>query len=59
MSDGYVDQFGGDTGGKFKSIRFKNLLLSIQDKTMAEQNAILGRTFNNGREILTRWMMSS
>jgi serine phosphatase RsbU (regulator of sigma subunit)/sugar lactone lactonase YvrE len=46
MSDGYVDQFGGDTGGKFKSIRFKNLLLSIQDKTMAEQNAILGRTFN-------------
>ncbi|MCD4792137.1 MAG: SpoIIE family protein phosphatase [Bacteroidales bacterium] len=46
MSDGFVDQFGGDTGGKFKSIRFKKLLLSFQDKTMEEQNHILGRTFN-------------
>ena len=46
FSDGYVDQFGGDTGGKFKSVRFKNLLLSFQDKTMEEQKHILGRTFN-------------
>jgi len=46
LSDGYVDQFGGDTGGKFKSVRFQQMLLSFQDKSMEEQNHILGRTFN-------------
>jgi serine phosphatase RsbU (regulator of sigma subunit) len=46
FSDGYVDQFGGDTGGKFKSVRFKNMLLSFQDKSMEEQKVILERTFN-------------
>ncbi len=45
FSDGYVDQFGGDTGGKFKSRRFQAMLLSFQDKTMEEQKHILGRTF--------------
>ncbi len=45
LSDGYVDQFGGDTGGKFKSRRFQAMLLSFQDKTMEEQKHILGRTF--------------
>ncbi|MCF6366422.1 MAG: SpoIIE family protein phosphatase [Bacteroidales bacterium] len=45
LSDGYVDQFGGDTGGKFKSGRFQKLLLSFQDKSMEEQKHILGRTF--------------
>jgi serine phosphatase RsbU (regulator of sigma subunit)/ligand-binding sensor domain-containing protein len=46
FSDGYVDQFGGDTGGKFKSVRFKNMLLAFQDKSMEEQKHILERTFN-------------
>ena len=45
LSDGYVDQFGGDTGGKFKSGRFQKLLLSFQDKSLEEQKHILGRTF--------------
>jgi len=45
LSDGYVDQFGGDTGGKFKSGRFQKLLLSFQEKSMEEQKHILGRTF--------------
>jgi len=45
FSDGYVDQFGGEAGGKFKSKRFKELLESIQDKTMQEQHEILDQTF--------------
>ncbi len=45
LSDGYIDQFGGDTGGKFKSGRFKEMLLSFQDKSMEEQKQILIRTF--------------
>lgn len=45
LSDGYVDQFGGDTGGKFKSGRFQKLLLSFQEKSMEEQKHIIGRTF--------------
>ncbi|OFX27917.1 MAG: hypothetical protein A2033_01905 [Bacteroidetes bacterium GWA2_31_9] len=41
FSDGYVDQFGGSDGKKFKSKHFKELLLSIQDKPMEEQKEIL------------------
>lgn len=52
LSDGYVDQFGGDTGGKFKSVRFQQLLLSFQDKSPEEQKVILGRTFNKWKRDL-------
>ena len=45
FSDGYQDQFGGDTGEKFNSKRFKRLLLSIQDKSMTEQKRILEHNF--------------
>jgi len=41
FSDGFIDQFGGPRGKKFKSRPFKNLLLSIQDKSMEEQKEIL------------------
>jgi len=41
FSDGYIDQFGGIDGKKYKSRNFKNLLLSIQDKSMIEQKEIL------------------
>ena len=37
FSDGYADQFGGVKGKKFKSSKFKKLLLSVQDKPMKEQ----------------------
>ena len=45
FSDGYIDQFGGETGGKFKTARFKNLLIDIQDKSMSEQHLILEHNF--------------
>ena len=44
FSDGYPDQFGGPKGRKFMIKRFKQLLLSIQDKTMNEQKTILETT---------------
>jgi serine phosphatase RsbU (regulator of sigma subunit)/TPR repeat protein len=47
FSDGYVDQFGGEKGKKFKSRAFRELLLSIQSKPMETQKTILNETFNS------------
>ncbi|MCE3278907.1 MAG: hypothetical protein K0S44_1098 [Bacteroidetes bacterium] len=42
FTDGFADQFGGETGGKkLTRKRFKQLLLSIQDKPMHNQGIIL------------------
>ena len=49
-SDGYIDQFGGKIEQKFMKKQFKELLLSIQQKTMLEQKKILDKT-------MTEWMM--
>ena len=46
FSDGYADQFGGSENRKFKYHRLKELLLSIQDKSMLEQKRILVKTFS-------------
>ncbi|MCK9206301.1 MAG: SpoIIE family protein phosphatase [Salinivirgaceae bacterium] len=48
-SDGYPDQFGGGDGRKFMSKNFKELLLSIHKKPMAEQREILNKTFDEWR----------
>jgi len=37
FSDGYADQFGGADGKKLTTRKFKELLLSLKDKPMAEQ----------------------
>lgn len=37
FSDGFADQFGGPEGKKFKTSKFKDLLLSIHSKSMEEQ----------------------
>ncbi len=44
FSDGFSDQFGGEKGSKFKSKKFKELLLSIQDESMVKQKEILNTT---------------
>ena len=53
-SDGFVDQFGGDTeearekgGKKYKSKKFKRLLVEIHKKPMKEQREIIINEFNN------------
>lgn len=45
FSDGFVDQFGGEKGKKFKARAFRDLLLSIQNKSMEEQKKIIDDTF--------------
>ncbi len=45
FSDGYVDQFGGEKGKKFKAQAFRELLLSIQDKEMEEQRLLIDEAF--------------
>lgn len=47
FTDGYTDQFGGEKGKKMMYKPFKELLLSIQDKTMDEQKIELEQFFMN------------
>jgi tetratricopeptide (TPR) repeat protein len=49
FTDGYADQFGGPKGKKFKYAQLKELLLSIQAKTMDEQYQILNQKFEQWR----------
>lgn len=37
FSDGYADQFGGEAGKKLMTKKFKEILLSIQEKSMSDQ----------------------
>jgi len=45
LSDGYADQFGGEKGKKFSKNQVKDLLLTVQDKKMKEQEKVLDETF--------------
>lgn len=45
FSDGYADQFGGERGKKMMVKRFKNTVLSIQNKSMREQEQYLKEFF--------------
>jgi len=47
FTDGYADQFGGEKGKKLMYKPFKELLLSIQEKTMEEQKIVLEQFFEN------------
>jgi len=49
FSDGYVDQFGGEKGKKFKSKTFKQLLLSIQDGALSDQRSVIDESFEAWR----------
>jgi serine phosphatase RsbU (regulator of sigma subunit)/tetratricopeptide (TPR) repeat protein len=49
FSDGYVDQFGGVNGKKFKAKAFRDLLLSIQSETMEKQRELINEAFENWR----------
>jgi len=45
FSDGYVDQYGGDHRKKFKTQKFKELLLSVQSEPMEKQKLLIEETF--------------
>jgi len=44
-SDGYPDQFGGERGKKFKSKKFKDLLISVSTLPLGQQKEVLEETF--------------
>ena len=44
FSDGYADQFGGNKGKKFMYKKFRDLLISMQDRPMEEQGKLLDST---------------
>jgi serine phosphatase RsbU (regulator of sigma subunit) len=46
FSDGFVDQFGGEKGKKFKTANLKKMLISIQNESMQTQKQILEDVFN-------------
>ncbi len=48
-TDGYRDQFGGESNKKFMARRFKEMLFHIQDKPMHVQQQIIN-------EIITNWL---
>lgn len=47
FSDGYVDQFGGEKGKKFKAKNLKQLLISLQDSDLNEQKVQIEKAFDN------------
>lgn len=49
FSDGYCDQFGGPEGKKYKSGKLKELLVSINQKSIDEQAKILESSFEEWR----------
>ncbi len=49
FSDGYADQDGGEKGKKLMTKKFKEMLVSIQSKTLKEQEAYLDSYFDKWR----------
>jgi len=47
FSDGYADQYGGPNIKKFTKKQLQKTLLSVSDKSMAEQERILNEAFEN------------
>lgn len=47
FSDGYVDQFNGKTGEKFKIKRFQKILLQNHKKSLQDQNEVLEKIYAN------------
>jgi serine phosphatase RsbU (regulator of sigma subunit) len=45
FSDGFADQFGGPKGKKFKTKKFQELLLTLQDKNMHDQQKHIETVF--------------
>jgi len=50
FTDGFIDQFGGEKNKKLNKSNFKDLLRTINDMSMEEQEAFLEYSFNNWRQ---------
>jgi len=45
FSDGFIDQFGGEKGNKYKSKRFKDFLISVKNEDFEKQGEIFENEF--------------
>lgn len=54
FSDGFIDQFGGEKGKKFKSKNFKQLLLDINQNKIDKQKEIIEDTFMQWKKELSQ-----
>ena len=54
LSDGYIDQFGGPEGEKFKRANLKKLLSEISIKPLSEQKEILNSEFEKWKGSLNQ-----
>ncbi|MCD6367106.1 MAG: SpoIIE family protein phosphatase, partial [Bacteroidales bacterium] len=52
FSDGFIDQFGGPNGKKYKIRRFRKLIMDIQKKSTEEQEKILDQEVTNWKGTL-------
>jgi tetratricopeptide (TPR) repeat protein len=50
VSDGFADQFGGQSGKKLKSKNFKEFLLATKDLKLSEQGDALNEFFNDWKQ---------
>ncbi len=50
FTDGFIDQFGGEKNKKLNKSNFKDLLSTINDMSMEEQDAFLEYSFNNWKQ---------
>jgi PAS domain S-box-containing protein len=50
FSDGYIDQFGGEEGKKFNRGRFKELLLTVNEMNLEEQEGFLDYAIRNWKQ---------
>ncbi|MES2566366.1 MAG: SpoIIE family protein phosphatase [Bacteroidota bacterium] len=50
FTDGFIDQFGGERNKKLNKSNFKDLLSTINDMNMDEQEAFLEYSFNNWKQ---------
>ncbi len=49
-TDGFIDQFGGEKNKKLNKSNFKDLLKTVNDMSMDEQEAFLDYSFNNWKQ---------
>jgi serine phosphatase RsbU (regulator of sigma subunit) len=49
FSDGFADQYGGEDRGKYKVRRLKELLLSVQGKSLADQKKLMEGAYEKWR----------
>jgi sigma-B regulation protein RsbU (phosphoserine phosphatase) len=50
FTDGFIDQFGGERNKKLNKSNFKDLISTIHEMSMEEQEAFLDYSFNNWKQ---------